>query len=384
MQKTLIALAVAGLMSSAAFAETSVTIGGSFDAAYKFTHGSNADTADGTSKGSVTKATLGDDGAKTSRITVQAKEDLAPGWSAMVDLDLRFGTIEEGKNAATTGGLNSNDKKALYLISPFGTLRWGVMNIASEQYWDYEEKPYMVNLKDLDIVKWGISEKRDTYLTNRATEFDTPLLSLGQVKTRLKGTYAFGDSRKAGSNDVDSKSSGDVYSVANTGTVGKWANWQLSTSHRVANVETGSTGSNGGMHFSENYVNFHPIDGLKIGFQYNVFKGAGDTNSDNGLFKEKNTNIVVAYNFGQRVQIGVSRSHLNDLSTNRNSGKAWQIGGTYFLSKSTYAYLAFEKDDYASNVTGVKGGFDGTAANFVGSFDKVDQKYTTFGLVKEF
>lgn len=385
MQKTLIALAVAGLMSSAAFAETSVTIGGSFDAAYKFTHVANADdTTTGTSKGGTTKETLGDDGAKTSRITVQAKEDLAPGWSAMVDLDLRFGTIEEGKNSATTGGLNSNDKKALYLSSPFGTLRWGVMNLASQQFWDYEEKPYMVNLKDLDIVKWGISEKRDTYLTSRATEYDTPILALGAVKTRLKGTYAMGSSRKSGSSDVDGANSGDVFSVANTGAVGKWVTWQVSSSHRVASSETGSAGTNGGMHWSENYLNIHPMEGLKLGIQYNIFKGSGDTTSENGLFKEKNTNFVIAYNFGQRFQIGASRSHLNDLGSNRNSGKAWQIGGTYFLSKSTYAYVAFEKDDYARNVTGVSGGFDGTATGFTGSFDKVDQKYTTFGLVKEF
>lgn len=384
MQKTLIAMAVAGLMSSAAFAETSVTIGGAYDAAYKFTHVANADNPDGTSKGGVTKETLGEDGAKASRITVQAKEDLAPGWSAMVDLDLRFGTIEEGKNSSTGGGLNSNDKKALYLNSPFGTLRWGVMKLAPSQFWDYEEQPYMVNLKDLDIVKWGISEKRDSYLTNRATEYDTPILAVGPVKTRLKATYAIGDNRKSGTSDNDSVNSGDVYSVANTGAVGKWVTWQISSSHRAATAETGSTGTNGGMHFSENYLNFHPIDGLKIGMQYNIYKGAGDTSSENGLFKEKDTNFVVAYNFGQRFQIGASRSHLNDLGTNRNSGKAWQIGGTYFMSKSTYVYLAFEKDDFARNITGIKGGFDGTASNFVGSFDKVDQKYTTFGLVKEF
>jgi len=36
MQKRIIALAVFGLMSGAAFAQTSVTIGGKFDAGYQF------------------------------------------------------------------------------------------------------------------------------------------------------------------------------------------------------------------------------------------------------------------------------------------------------------------------------------------------------------
>ena len=384
MQKTLIALAVAGFMSGAAFADTSVVIGGKFDAGYQFVHASNADAANGTSNGGTTTEPLGDGAASTSRITVQAKEDLAPGWYSMVDLDLRFGTIEEGKNLTTTGGLNSNDKKALYLGSPFGTLRWGVMNMAQQQYWDFEEKPYMINVKDLEIVKYGISQKRDTTLTNRNTEYDTPILTTGPVQNRLKFSYAFGDSRKAGSSDNDNTTSGDSYVVAETGAVGKWVNWGLSSAARRNTTEGVATGSGNGMHYSENYLNIHPIDGLKIGMSYNIFKGAGDTTTENGLFKEKNTNFVLAYNFGSKAQIGVERSHLNDLSTNRNSGKGWMIGGSYFLSKNTYLYLAWQKDDYARNVSKVGGVYSGTSSNFTTTFNKVDQKYTRVGIVKEF
>jgi len=386
MQKTLIALAVAGFMSGAAFADTSVVIGGKFDAGYQFVHASNADAANGTSNGGTTTETLGDGAASTSRITVQAKEDLAPGWYSMVDLDLRFGTIEEGKNLTTTGGLNSNDKKALYLGSPFGTLRWGVMNMAQQQYWDFEEKPYMINVKDLEIVKYGISQKRDTTLTNRNTEYDTPILTTGPVQNRLKFNYVIGDGRKAASNDVSGTASGDVYAVQETGAVGKWVNWGLGVVHRTNAKESTatSTGTGNGFHGSENYINIHPIDGLKIGANFNIYKGAGDTTSDNGLFKEKNTNFVVAYNFGSKAQIGIERSHLNDLSTQRNSGKGWMIGGSYFLSKNTYLYLAWQKDDYARNVKSIGGGYSGTGAAFTATFNKVDQKYTRVGIVKEF
>lgn len=384
MQKTLIALAIAGLMSGAAFAETSVKIGGKYDAGYQFTNTAGTDAADGTSTGGTSKATLGDGGATSSRITVQATEDLAPGWKAVVDLDLRFGVVEEGKNLTTTGGLNSNDKKAMYLLTPYGNLRWGVMNLAPQQYWDYEEKPYMINVKDLEIVKYGISEKRHTSLSNRVTEYDTPILTIGSVQNRLKFSYAIGDARKAGTNDVDGNSSGDVYAIQETGAVGKWVNWGISSMHRTARLETGSTGTNGGMHWSENYINIHPIDGLKIGMNYNIYKGAGDTATDNGLFKEKNTNFVIAYNFGSKAQIGIERSHLNDLSTNRNSGKGWMVGGSYFLSKSTFLYLGWQKDDYARNTGTSSGGYSGTGTNFAATFSKVDQKYTRFGLVKEF
>jgi hypothetical protein len=387
MQKKLIALAVAGLMSGAAFADTSVTIGGKFDAGYQFTRKAAVDTiTSGESSqgnGGGTTETLGDGSATTSRITVQAKEDLAPGWSVQVDLDLRFGTIEEGKNNTTTGGINSNDKKAMYLASPYGTLRFGVMNLVNQQYWDYEEKPYMVNIKDLEIVKYGISEKRSESLTSRNTEYDTPILTIGPVQNRLKFGYAIGDNRKGGTSNTDSTVSGDVYAFDLTGAYAKWVNWSFSAVHKVDTLEGGASTSRNGMHFSENSINIHPIDGLKIGMNFNIYKGFGESNNTNGVFKEKNTNFVVAYNFGSKAQIGAQRGHLNDLSDNRNSGSDWMVGGSYFLSKSVFVYLAREKDNYDRNVSGYTK-YAGTGTGFASTWTKNDQTYTRFGLVKEF
>jgi len=379
MQKTLIALAVAALVASPAFAKTSVKIGGKYDAGYQFKHTANTDNSDGTSNGGKTTENLGDGSASTSRITVKATETLAPGWAAVVDLDLRFGTIEEGKT-----GISSNDKKALYITSPYGNLRWGVMNLAMQQFWDYEEKPYMINVKDTELVKYGISEKRSSALTNRNTEYDTPILTIGPVKTRLKFSYAIGDNRKGGTSNTDGTSSGDVYTVANTGAYGKWVKWGIGVTHR------GSTSMDSPDSFfgNENYINIHPMAGLKIGMNFNIYKGKGDTvssdGSENGLFKEKNTNFVIAYNFGKKAQIGVARSHLNDMGTNRNSGKAWMIGGTYFVTKSTWLYLGWEKDDFARNSTKIFTKYDGTKDGFASTWAKQDMTYTRIGLVKEF
>ncbi|WP_018608126.1 porin, partial [Uliginosibacterium gangwonense] len=294
MQKRIIALAVIGLMSGAAFADTSVTIGGKYDAGYQFKHTANSDNADGTYGGAKTTETLGDGAASTSRITVQAKEDLMPGWNAMVDLDLRFGTVEEGKT-----GITSNDKKALYLTSPYGNLRWGVMNLVSQQYWDYEEKPYMVNVKDLEIVKYGIMAKRVSTLSSRATEYDTPVFNLGPVAFRAKANFVFGDNQTTGANNVDNGATGavnggNVRALAVTGAVGKLVNWTLSTHERART--TFGQGLSNGMHWQEHSISIHPIEGLKIGMNYNIYKGGDGTAA--GAFKEKNTNFVVAYNLG--------------------------------------------------------------------------------------
>lgn len=140
MQKKLIAVAVAGLMSGAAFAQTSVTVGGKFDACYEFSRAQARETADvnGPENMAPTKETQRDGCNSTSRVTIGARENIAKGYDIRVDFDIRFGNVHEGKT-----GLNSNDKKAMAFTTPFGTLQWGTANLMSNDY-KLAEKPYMV------------------------------------------------------------------------------------------------------------------------------------------------------------------------------------------------------------------------------------------------
>lgn len=389
-EKLLVAL-IAAMLANGAMADTNVSIGGVYDVGYMFKHTANVDNTNGSSNGGVTTETLGDGAGQGSRILVNASEDLAPGWRTALQLDLRFGVVEEGSSPATTGGLNSNDRKALWLFSPYGNLRWGVQSLSVWQFWDYEEKPYMVNVQDLEVVKYGVSTRRDETLTARNTEYDTPILTLGPVQSRLKANYAFGDNRKSGSSDINSTGSGDEWSVAATGAYnpswhkGNLINWGFSTSTRAETAEGVAPASRTGMHFSENYINFHPIEGLKIAFSYNVYKGFGDTaaSSANGIYKEKNTNLVVAYNYGNRWQLGVGRAHLNDLGSTRNSGKSWMIGGTYFVTQSFFLFFSREKDDFDRNESGYKK-YLGTYSGFSSTWTKQDMVYTRIGVVKTF
>jgi hypothetical protein len=389
-RKKIVVLVAAALMADAASADTAVTIGGVYDVGYMFKRTANADnTTTGNGTGGITTETLGDGAGQGSRITVLATEDIAPGWLATVTLDLRFGVVEEGSDAATTGGLNTNDRKALFLTSPYGALRWGVQSLANAQYWDYEEKPYMVNITDTEVVKYGVSGRRNEALTARNTEYDTPILSTGSVRNRMKFNYAIGDNRKSGTSNTASSSSGDVFGIAETGCYGQASGgclvgWGFSSNHRTDTVEGVAPSARTGMHFSENYINIHPMTGLKLAMAYNVYKGYGDSaTTSNGIFKEKDTNFVIAYNYGSLWQIGAGRGHLNDLGITRNSGSSWMIGGEYFLSKSVFLFIAREKDDYARNEAGYKK-YMGTKTGFVDSWTKQDMVYTRVGMVKTF
>jgi hypothetical protein len=387
MQKKIMVMVVAAAMSGTAFGASSVWIGGRYDMGYQFFHYANADNANGTSNGGSTQETMGDGSASTSAILMRATEDLAPGWAAIVELDLRFGTIEEGKNTSTGGGITGNDRKALYLTSPYGNLRWGVMNLVNHQYWDYEERADMNLLKDLEIVKYGVSQRRGDALTSRTTEYDSPIAQIGPVKTRIKMSYAIGDSRKSGTSNINSTGSGDVWAVSETGQVGKWMNWGFSRIHKSETNEGVDPSLRNGIHYAEHYVNIYPIPTLKIAMNFNIYKGFGDAAStgSNGIFKEKNTNFLIAYNWSDKLQIGAARAHLNDLGSSRNSGRSWMYGASYGLSKSVYVFAARESDNYDRNdASGSSTKYSGVSSGFMTSWTKQDLTYTRIGLVKEF
>lgn len=389
-REKLLVVLIAATLAQGAWAETRVKIGGVYDVGYQFKRTANTDAADGTSKGGTTTETLGDGAGQGSRILVDAYETLAPGWDLRVNLDLRFNKVEEGSDSSNNGGLNSNDRKALFLMTPYGNLRWGVMSLANLQFWDYEEKPYMVNVQDVELVKYGVASSRNEALTNRNTEYDTTIARLGPVQTRMKFSYAFGDNRKSGSNDVDSVGSGDVWTISSTGAYkgnaerGTLVNWGFSTSTRAETALGVAPASRTGMHWSENYINIHPAPGWKVAFSYNIYKGFGDTaTGSNGIYKEKNTNVVVAYNYGNLWQLGIGRSHLNDLGTTRNSGKGWMAGFTYFFSQQFFGFVGWQKSDFDRNEGGYKK-YLGTYSGFSSSWAKQDMVYTRIGVVKTF
>ncbi|GAB2885615.1 hypothetical protein GCM10027046_12550 [Uliginosibacterium flavum] len=383
MQKKLIALAVAGLMSGAAFAQTSVTVGGKFDACYSFSR-TQANDTDGNMIG--TKESVDGGCNSTSRISIGAKEEIAKGYDIRVDFDIRFGNVHEGKNAATTGGLNSNDKKAMAFTTPFGTLQWGVANLASNEY-KLAEKPYMVTPKDTELVKFGVSQFREESLTNRNTTYWSPTFNLGPIKTLVKATYANGDNQKAGANDADAVSSGNVFVIGSEGVVMDGiVDWGFDvTDVRPSAQQSGAAGL--GRNFTHAYLNIRPIPGnknLKFSTAYNVYKGASALE---GYYKEKNTNFVVAYNFNGKAEVGLGISHLNDLGsgpTGRNSGKSIMVGGSYFLSKSVQVYANLQKTDFARQEALANGKYVGTGANFSGGATKADATTVKVGIMKEF
>jgi predicted porin len=115
MQKKLIALAIAGL-SSAAFAQSNVTISGLLDAGYNVSKTQTAGVTTSTTSGS-----LGNN-SSTSNVTLQASEALGGGMTA--------GVLWETDPTVTsaTGASFGNSQNYVYLKGGFGDLRLGFSN----------------------------------------------------------------------------------------------------------------------------------------------------------------------------------------------------------------------------------------------------------------
>jgi predicted porin len=97
MQKKIIALAVAGLVSGAAFAQSNVTVYGTVDAGYARYSGSEAPVAANKRE---TRSNIDDSNQATSRIGFKGTEDLGGGLSALFQLEY---TVANDANTAFGG-----------------------------------------------------------------------------------------------------------------------------------------------------------------------------------------------------------------------------------------------------------------------------------------
>lgn len=394
MRKKIIASAIACLSLGAAHADgTTVSIGGRIDAGYALKHSANAAFKNGAAvtggTGGQTTETMVDNNATTSELVFKADEKLGGGYGANVFMSLRFGNYFEGKT-----GLSSNDRKSLAFTTPYGYVQWGVQNLAGEAF-TVAEKPYTASPKDVNNLKYGVAQIRETSLTNRSTELRTNPIAVGPTNWALKGTYAIGDNRKSGDSNIDGTESGDAYSLGFEGAYGTQSNMLESSKPFMSwgfdvNAKTTSSlaaSKKDGIVFAKAFYTIRPLPALKLGLSYDTYRGYNPnlvSTSYGAAFKEKNWSLDATYYWRDKLVLGAYYSRLNDLGSNRNSGKGWGLGGYYNFSKTFSAYVMYGKQAFARNETFTGGKYDGTAAGFSGNVSKLDARSTYLGVIKNF
>lgn len=134
MQKKIIALAIAGLASTAAFAQSNVTIYGRIDYGF-MTRGGD----DGAGASLERQSEMGSGLQAGSRIGFKGVEDLGNGFKALFQME--FGSIKNDQGKGATDGLANMRNAYVGVTSPFGTVVGG----------------------KLDGVRYGIFNKYDAF-----------------------------------------------------------------------------------------------------------------------------------------------------------------------------------------------------------------------------
>lgn len=307
MQKKLIALAVAGLASSAAFAQSNVTIYGTLRPSYDFLSVKNSA---GDKTNSVTNMN-----SNSSTIGFKGSEDLGNGLKAIFQLESNF-------DLTNTSGFGSNGTQDTFVgfqNSSWGTLKFGALNnVEKAIFGSYD--PFAFSIGDYNNLftqgvdsrntgavyyqsptwsgftlhaSYGLGDNDQTYPNKDSkTHDDHTKFSIGGNYTwgglQLTAAYSQGNNETAGVSDPDSKS--QRYGVAYTfstktkvfGVYGKDKNFNSTGTRNTWMV--GAT---------------HPITS-NVTLMADYIKAGDDDVADSGA---KNYNLGVKYALSKRTNL---------------------------------------------------------------------------------
>jgi predicted porin len=323
MQKKIIALALAGLASSAAFAQSNVTIYGRVDYGF-MDRGGNA----GGVGGVVRKHEMASGIEAGSRVGFKGSEDLGNGLKAIFQMEFGSVAMDEG------GGLASSRNAYVGLTGKFGTLVGG----------------------KLDGIRYGIFNKYDafgggdvgnfTQMTAQVDRASNAVAYISPTFMGLTGTLAYathiGTSNPLGlSASEATANNGDA--VLNSAMLA-YANGPISANLDFERVKFNNGGAPASTAAAVEEVNVMTVAGaydfkvVKLSALYDTLetenrRGGRDANVQSWFVSAKAPvgNFVLKATYGQT----------KDKEVDDSKAKKYGIGADYILSKRTLVYAGY-------------------------------------------
>jgi predicted porin len=357
MQKKIIALAIAGLASTAAFAQTNVTIYGIVDVGVAQVRGN----------GDLTGTKVISGGLSTSRIGFKGVEDLGNGLKALFTLEYRLNPDENqtiGGNAnASPSAAGPARQQFVGLTGGFGTAVAGRLQTTA---YDWETKYITLAATAFDIhnqltvPNFRINLQNDSRASN-AVAYISP--SFGGLTVALNHSFAVEQGLSATASSLNATLVGVYYD-----------NGPLSIGFVGEKLQ-----GNGSFELTERT---DLAFGASYAFPFAKFTFAGQTTKDNASPIPASANSGFAgktdtvYSLGAQVPVSakgtvhVQYAHSNFKSgsaanlTADNSGKGIAIAYTHDLSKRTtvyagYGYLDNSGSSSLSNTYAISGATTG-------------------------
>jgi len=310
MQKKIIALAVAGLVSGAAFAQSNVTVYGILDAGVYAWSGNDA-----SSTGVVNGA------LSTSRLGFKGEEALGNGLKAVFTLETAVNT----DSTSSDTGWGSNRQANVGLKGNFGTVLVGLQPSLSDAWHGGVSEP-MGNISSRNLMPAVVgrfsNEKAD------GVSYYSPMFS-GLQLAALYGTKQ--------DVDTDTSSRSNYVQVA-----AKYANGPFVAAATYARLKQNSADS-----ATQDWTVGATYDFkvAKLYAAYELTQNVGTAEDDNAV-----------WTLGTRVPVGKAGTITGSYSLADNDVadtdySAWQIGYEHALSKRTTAYASYMRlvnDDASS------------------------------------
>ncbi|KXB31055.1 hypothetical protein AT959_10165 [Dechloromonas denitrificans] len=324
MQKKIIALAVAGLASTAAFAQSNVTIYGSVDMGYAYRYDSNNRNVDSNSA-------IDGGQAQGNRLGFKGVEDLGNGLKAVFLLEQGFG-VDASSDATTAAGTNKSisftRQAYVGLTGGFGTA------IAGRLY-----TPHFSFVSAIDPFSAGtVGQYKNVYGGGLfdPTRVDNAVAYVSPSFGGFTVTGAYSNNAIAQESSIDNSQNNTVYALLARYTAGPVdvgfnvhriagasGNGVPTTMKSIDNYTLGGT-------FDAKVVKIHGL--ISHNIQDNA-TGTNDVQIDN-------------YMIGATVPVGkfaIKTSYMFSDGNSAAGGNAQQfaVGGNYALSKRTDLYTAY-------------------------------------------
>lgn len=336
MQKKIIALAIAGLASSAVFADTNVTIYGSVDYGYMTRSGN-----DGMVTGAKDKREFTSGGSATNRIGFKGVEDLGNGLKALFEVEFGMQGDQNDKP-----GFNSNRHAYVGLTGKLGTVVGG----------------------RLDGVRYGVFNTYDPFaggsvgnFTQMTTQYDRADNAIAYISPKWSGFgLVLAHSQNTGGAEGSSSDNTDLGAPAGTAgakvgnkgddvlytIMGTYDNGPVSV--RLDYETTHQAKIDGGRLYVATAGASYDFGVVKLGAVYDVIKG--QNNSNIGSYDRRNWFVAASAPLG-KFTLMANYGQVSDREKDDADASKWAVGARYALSKRTYAYTAYTKisnDDAAA------------------------------------
>lgn len=357
MQKKLIALAVAGLASTAAFAQTNVTIYGVVDAGYAYSSGDRAGAQNKAANFSGIQSGI----LAGSRIGFKGEEALGNGLKAIFTLEYGIANDQDGGIGTGTGALGTRQSFIGLSHDKLGTVALGrqyAPGYMATTRNDALASSVPSALTQMNTAGYNSIQGGSNARLNNAVAYVTPNWS-GFTAT---AAYAFGESNTEA---TGANAAGNGISTGNNGVFGlglNYANGPLNLDVVYHSRQGVTTTANA----TQDSINEWFLGGSYDFKVVKVMATYQDQNDNNGTSANEIGNKV--WSVGAVVPVfGNGKVHLSyaDISWDRRGAgdsDAWTLAYTHALSKRTTLYTGYTRASNDRDAVNAAGAVSATRA----------------------